>query len=159
MIGSKVTMILTKFSCPWLIGHVKCDMWHVKCDMWLVTFDGWLFFSIKKKCQKKVTKTAKNTDNWLKGAQKSRKVSKRWDFIVLVLLSAHARRVCVSRYTGFSMNRPKVTVLVRISKILLQTGLSIHPQTCGNSPWPSIEEKLIDQRSEIRYQSTSRIIW
>ena len=39
----------------------------------------------------------KNTKIWLKSVQKCRKVSYRPDFIVLVLLSAHAKRVGVSR--------------------------------------------------------------
>ena len=49
------------------------------------------FFSARK-----VTKSAKNANKRLKSAQKCRKVSKRRDFIVLVLLSVHGERVSVS---------------------------------------------------------------
>ena len=38
---------------------------------------------------------------WLKSAKKRRKVSKGQDFIVTVLLSAHAERVGVSRMRDF----------------------------------------------------------
>ena len=55
-----------------------------------------------QKVPEKSQKVTKNANKWLKSAQKSRKVSKRRDIIVLVLLSAHAERVCVSRMLDFS---------------------------------------------------------
>ena len=77
--------------------HETCDMCHVTCDMysWLLT----IFFLQKvPTIVKRVTKSAKNatTKKSLESAHEFRKVSKRRDFIVLVLLSAHAKRVGVS---------------------------------------------------------------
>ena len=66
--------------------HVTCDMLYVTCDMWLVTCDKGFFFLRQK------------------SAQKCRKVSKMWDFIVSVILSAHAERVGVSRMQDFFCN-------------------------------------------------------
>ena len=57
------------------------------------------------KSARKVTKSAKNATKNLKSAKTSRKVSNRRDFIVLVLLSAHAERVGVFRMQdGFCKN-------------------------------------------------------
>ena len=65
------------------------------CDMWLVTHNTWFCLTKKpKKCQKRNKK-------WLKIDQKWRRVSKWQYFLVLVLLSTHAERVCVSRMRYF----------------------------------------------------------
>ena len=74
---------------------VTCDTWHVTHGMWLMTCDTWFIYSWQKvpKVARKVTKSVKKCNKWLKGVQKCRQVSKRQDFILSVLLSAHAERV------------------------------------------------------------------
>ena len=75
-----------------------CDRWKVGCDTLHVTCDTW-FFSTPKSARK-VTKSAKKTvSKWLRSAHKFRKVSKRRDFIVSVLL--FAKRVSVSCIQNF----------------------------------------------------------
>ena len=73
---------------------MTCDMSHVICDSRHVTHD----FFLKKSAKKCNNKTM------LKSAQKCRKVSKRQDFIVSVLLLAHAERVGVSRMRDLKKN-------------------------------------------------------
>ena len=58
-------------------------------------------FFLLQKVPEKSQKVQKNAHKWLKRAQKCRKVSKRRDFLVLVLLSTHAERVGVSRMQDF----------------------------------------------------------
>ena len=74
---------------------VTCDRWNLTYDMWHVTYDTWHMIKKKvfKKCQKSFKKCNKKK---AKSTHKCRKVPKRWDFIVLVLLSAHGERVGVS---------------------------------------------------------------
>ena len=76
---------------------MTCDMWHVICDMWLVTCNTWFLYKVPKK----VRSSAENENNWLKSAKKCRKMSKRRDSIILVLLSAHAERVGVPFILSF----------------------------------------------------------
>ena len=90
--------------------HLKCDTWHVTCDLWHVTHD----FCFTKS-DRKVTKNAKKL---LKSADKYRKVSKRRDFIVSVLLSAHAERVGVSCMQYFLMWFNKAIVMSKAGKFL-----------------------------------------
>ena len=77
--------------------HVTCDcdMWHVICDIWHGAFECDKWFFLNKKCKK-------NANTWLKSANKCRKVSQRWDFIVLVQLSAHAKsRITFMKWEWF----------------------------------------------------------
>ena len=71
-----------------------------------MTCDTWFFFLQKSaKSARKVTKSAKKM---LKSAQKCRRVSKELDFIVSVLLSAHAKRVGASRMRDlFNLSQSK----------------------------------------------------
>ena len=50
---------------------------------------------------RKVSNSAKNANKCLKSPQKFRQISKRGDFIVLELISAHAKRVGVSGMQDF----------------------------------------------------------
>ena len=69
--------------------------WQMTVDIWHVTFH---FFSsvFAKKCPKKSQKAPKNANNWLKRSEKCKNVKTSCYFIVLELLSALTKRVCVS---------------------------------------------------------------
>ena len=82
--------------------HVTSDTWHVTCEMWLVTRDMWHMIFFKRKVPENSQKVPKKNN---KNAIKCKKVSKQQDFIVLVLLSAHEKRVGVSRMHFFSFSR------------------------------------------------------
>ena len=61
----------------------------------------------------KSQKVPKNASKWLKCAQKCRKVSKRRDFIVLVLLSAHTERVGVTGMQDFYLGATNNTFVTQ----------------------------------------------
>ena len=58
-------------------------------------------FFTAKKCQEKSQKVPKNANDLLMSAKKCRKVSKRRDIIILVLISAYPDKVSVSRMQDF----------------------------------------------------------
>ena len=80
----------------WSVAAGFSDRWKVTFDTLHVTHDIFITKSVRK-----VTKSAKNVNKWLKSDQKCKKVSKRRYFIVLVLLYSHAERVGVSRMGNF----------------------------------------------------------
>ena len=54
-----------------------------------------------------------------KSAHKCRKVSKRWDFIVLVVLFAHAKRGCVSPMLDFFYTSTGDSVSLHLKLLIL----------------------------------------
>ena len=90
MICFKIITILTRFFCPWLMGESAGET----CEIFSSS-------SLSKWCIK-VPKSAKIANKLLKSPQKCRTISTSLEIIVLVLLFAHAKRVCVSRYTSCS---------------------------------------------------------
>ena len=75
--------------------QVTCHMWHITCDSWQVTH--YLFKQKVPKSTRKIQKEPKNAKRLKVPKTECRKVVKKQDFILLVLLSAHAFRVVVFR--------------------------------------------------------------
>ena len=125
--------------------HLTCDMRHLTCHKWYVTCE--TCFCFMAKSSSKVTKSAKNFyyKKLLQSVQKCRKMSKRQDFIVLVLLKnplyrRHWQSQCVGiiapifkkKSLGEKRRRTKSCFPYQVSHVTCH----LSPDSCRQQPHP-----------------------
>ena len=84
---------------------------YVTHDIGLVTCITYFFL---QQVQEKLQKVPRNAKTWLKSARSAEKCQKRQDCTVLVLLSAQAERLIVSRFQDFYKLGPSGRVVVHM---------------------------------------------